>query len=153
MVPGHSYRFAVQATDKAGHVGTLAVSASRRVVVYQDTSSAIVWTSRWTTVRSTAYSGGSDRYATTAGERASWRPTTGIAFAWMARRSTTSGVADIYVDGVRVTAFDLRSSTTLYRRLVVARTISASVAHRIDVRARGTTGRPRIDVDAFVLPR
>jgi hypothetical protein len=153
MTPGHSYRFRVQATDRAGHAGNMAVSASRRVVIYQDSSSAIAWTTRWTVVRSTAYSGGSARYATIAGERARWTPPTGIAFAWVARRSATSGVADVYVDGTRVTSCDLRSSSTLYRRLVVARAFSPSVAHKVDVRVRGTSGRPRVDVDAFVLLR
>jgi subtilisin family serine protease len=153
MTPGHSYRFRVQATDRAGHAGNLAVSASRRVALYQDTSSTVTWTTRWTTVRSTALSGGSARYATIAGERARWKPPTGIAFAWVSRRSATSGVADVYVDGLRVTSYDLRSSTTLYRRLVVARAFSPIVAHTVDVRVRGTAGRPRVDVDAFVLLR
>jgi serine protease len=153
MTPGHSYRFRVQAIDRAGHVGNFAESAARRVVIYQDSSSAIAWTTRWSTVLSTAYSGGSDRYATIAGEQARWTPLTGIAFAWVARRSTTSGVADVYVDGNSVTACDLRSSSTLYRRLVVARALSPSVAHTIQVRVRGTAGRPRVDVDAFVLLR
>jgi hypothetical protein len=153
MASGHSYRFRVQATDRAGHGGNLAESAARRVVIYQNTSTTITWTARWTTVSSTSYSGGSDRYTTIAGEYARWKPSTGIAFAWVSRRSTTSGVADVYVDGTRVTSHDLYSSSTLYRRLVVARAFSSSVAHTVEVRARGTTGRPRVDVDAFVLLR
>jgi hypothetical protein len=71
----------------------------------------------------------------------------------VARRSATSGVADVYVDGHWVTSCDLRSSSTLYRRLVVARALSPSVAHTMEVRVRGTAGRPRVDVDAFVLLR
>jgi Subtilase family len=57
------------------------------------------------------------------------------------------------LDGNWVTTCDLRSSSTLYRRLVVARALSPSVPHTIQVRVRGTAGRPRVDVDAFVLLR
>ena len=59
------------------------------------------------------------------------------------------GKAAIYVDGVKVTTIDLYRSSNKYRQLVGETSWPSAGTHTIAVKVLGTSGRPRIDVDAF----
>ncbi len=76
---------------------------------------------------------------------------TGRNVAWGAPKSAVRGQAEVWVDGVKETTVDLYSSTTLARRVVFSKSWAFSGSHTVEVRVLGTAGRPRVDVDAFVV--
>jgi hypothetical protein len=51
------------------------------------------------------------------------------------------------------TTVDLRTSSTQHRRVVYARTFGSSGTHTIEWRVLGTSGRPMVSLDAFVVLR
>ncbi len=57
----------------------------------------------------------------------------------------------MYVDGTYVQTVDLYSSSTLSRQVVFSKSWATSGSHTLEVRVLGTSGRPRVDVDAFVV--
>ena len=73
----------------------------------------------WTTTASTGAgtdSGGSFATLAVSGYAELSFATSGIQ--WMARTNSTSGIADVYVDGVKQASVDLYSASTAYRQLV-----------------------------------
>ena len=63
------------------------------------------------------------------------------------------GMVRIYVDGTFQANVDLRSATTAHRIAVWQKTWTASAQHTVKVVVLGTSGRPMVDVDAFVVFR
>jgi hypothetical protein len=56
----------------------------------------------------------------------------------------------VYVDNVFVETVDLYSATTAPQSIVFRKNWATSGAHTLEVRVQGTSGRPKVDVDAFV---
>jgi len=50
-----------------------------------------------------------------------------------------------------VTTIDLRRSSAQHRVLVFTRAWATSGKHIMGIRVVGTAGRPRVDVDAFII--
>jgi spore germination protein YaaH len=152
LTPGHSYRFEVRPTDRAGNVGAWIAGPTFRPALTQQTSSAMTWGGTWTTVNDSRFSGGSARIATAAGARATYS-FTGRSIAWVTTFAPNRGIAKVYLDGVLVATIDTGSVTTAYHRVAFAKTWSASGFHTIRIVVAGTAGRPRVDVDAFAVLR
>jgi hypothetical protein len=146
------YRIRVRAVDTAGRRSLWATSPDIRPAAAQDTASAITYAKKWTTRTSGQYYGGTDRSATATGATATYT-FTGRSVAWLSMRTPGSGRAYVYLDGQRVATVDLYAPTIEYRRTVWARSFSASGTHTIRIEGLGTSGRPRIDVDAFLILR
>ncbi|NJD30095.1 MAG: hypothetical protein FIA92_17645, partial [Chloroflexi bacterium] len=70
LKPGHKYRFEVRARDKAGNVGAWKAGPTLKAKLIQQTKAKIVYRGTWRTAWSSAYSGGSVRYATASGAKA-----------------------------------------------------------------------------------
>jgi hypothetical protein len=145
---GHVYRFGVRGFDRASS-STLAVSASTRVVRYEDNSSRVSYRGLWRTSPYANASGGSTHASSTAGASATFS-FTGRAVAWVAPVSSARGSARVYVDGGYVGTVKLTTSTGASRRVVFARSWSAVGRHTVRLVVVGTAGHPRVDVDAFV---
>ena len=58
---------------------------------------------------------------------------TGYDVGWIATRSTSSGKAQIFIDGVLVTTLDLDTSSTAYRKLVFQQHFPTLGAHTLQV--------------------
>jgi hypothetical protein len=145
-----TYRFRVRATDNLSVVSTpFAYGGTFKPVTSDNTSTLIAYTGTWSTGSSSAYFGGTTRYASTAGRSATYS-FTGSSVAWIAYKSTTRGSARVYVDGVLRATVSLYSTTATARAQVFAYNWSTSTAHTIKVVVVGTAGHPRVDIDAFV---
>jgi hypothetical protein len=57
------------------------------------------------------------------------------------------------VNGVYQTTISLYSKVAASRRIVWTKTFDADGPKTIEIRANGTSGRPRIDVDAVLIGR
>ena len=144
-----STRFRVRAIDKAGNaVYSAATSRSGRLV--QNSSSAVHYSSPWGLTTSSSYSGGSARYTSTSGRSASYT-FTGRSIALVVRRGTTRGKVKIYVDGVLQATVDTYRSSTQYRSVVWRQAYPSTVTKTIRVVVLATSGRPRVDLDAFAV--
>jgi hypothetical protein len=149
---GTAYRFRIVAIDHDGNRSAAATSSSNTPRLTQGTSTALHYTSTWRTASSTAYSGGSTRYATTGGASASYTAT-GRAYAFVSTKAANRGKARIYVNGVLKATIDLGTMATTYRAQVWSIRYSTSASRTIKVVVVGTSGRPRVDLDAFIVLR
>jgi hypothetical protein len=69
----------------------------------------------------------------------------------VAPTSSLRGKATIYIDGVYKVTIDLRSSSYVYRRIVYVGNWSSVGTHTIELRVAGTSGRPTVSLDGFVV--
>lgn len=148
LTPGRTYRFRVRALDRAGNASAWVYGPTFRLSAVQQSSTAIAYGGTWRTTTSTSYWGGSAKYATAAGARARIR-VTGRSFAWVAAVGPTRGSARIYVNGVYLRTVSLHAPTSASRRVVFVQHWSSSATRTIEIRVVGTSGRPRVDLDAF----
>jgi hypothetical protein len=145
-------RYRVDAWDHADNWSAPVYTPTLSPRLVQQTSKSLKWSSGWSTVKSSAYSGSSTRYARAAGRSVSYR-FTGRGIALVTTMAKSRGKVRIYLDGVSQGTVDLFSSTTRYRVLAWQKTWGVPGAHTLKVVVLGTTGRPRVDIDAFAVLR
>jgi len=144
--------FAVRATDGPGNLGEWASAAPFEVAVVDDSSAELRRSGGWTGSASAYALGGRSLFATRAG--ALIRHTfTGRAIALVGPRSLARGSAEIWLDGARVATVSQYARTSAARMVLYAANVDPLVPHTIEVRALGTAGHPRFDVDAFLVLR
>ncbi|HSL97655.1 MAG TPA: N-acetylmuramoyl-L-alanine amidase [Candidatus Deferrimicrobiaceae bacterium] len=152
LKPGHTYRFEVRARDKAGNVGPWKAGPTLRPKLFQQTKAAIVYRGTWRTGSSSAYSGGSVRFAKVAGAKAKLT-TRARSLAFVTTRGPNRGAVKVYVDGSLAATIDLYAPTRTTRYVAFSKTWSSVGYHTIKIVVVGTAGRPRVDVDAFEVLR
>jgi hypothetical protein len=150
--PGHTYRYEVRARDKAGNVGAWKAGPTFRAKLIQQTKAKIKYQGGWTTQWSSAYSGGSLRYATAAGARATIT-TKARSLAFVTTRGPNRGAVRIYIDGSLAATVDLHAASVQTRFVAFSKTWASTGYHTIRVEVVGTNGRPRVDLDAFEVLR
>ncbi|MEV6290557.1 peptidoglycan recognition protein [Streptomyces sp. NPDC051896] len=142
---GTAATWSMRAYDYAGNYRTS--SPSYTPVILQETSA--VKSGSWTTRSSTSYLGGTSYSSGSKGASLSWT-FTGRSASWVVSRASSSGQAYVYVDGVKVSTVDLKSSTTLYRQAIWTKTWSSSAKHTVKIVVVATSGRPTITTDGLV---
>lgn len=144
--------YAVRATDAPGNVGAWAAAAPVQVRVVSESSTAVRKSSGWMRFSATDALGGRFLYSDRSG---SWmRYTfTGSGIAVVGRKGPTRGKAEIRIDGVLVKTVSAYAPTRSGRWVLFAAAVDPSRAHTIEVRVVGVSGRPRFDVDAFLVLR
>jgi subtilisin family serine protease len=142
------FQHRIRSTDAAGNVGPFSEGPTFRLRNVSEGTSAATWSSGWSTATTTSALGGRMRYATKAGASVTFR-FTGRAVGWVSVRATTRGNARVSIDGTTVGTVYLYGSTA-YRRLVFARHPTPGT-HTLKITVLGTSGRPRVDVDGFIV--
>ncbi|MFD7433057.1 N-acetylmuramoyl-L-alanine amidase [Streptomyces sp. NPDC059861] len=142
---GTAATWSMQAFDYAGNYRT--ASAPYTPVILQETSA--VKSGSWTTRSSTSYLGGKSYSSGSKSASLTWT-FTGRSASWVVSRASTSGQAYVYVDGVKVSTVDLKSSTTLYRQAIWTKTWTSSAKHTVKIVVVATSGRPTITTDGLV---
>jgi hypothetical protein len=69
----------------------------------------------------------------------------------VSREARLAGEFQVFVDGEDVGIVDLKSRWRQFQRVVFARSWPTSGEHTVRLVALGTEGRPRVDLDAFVV--
>ncbi|CAN5557879.1 hypothetical protein BH20CHL6_BH20CHL6_08180 [soil metagenome] len=144
------YTFAVRARDAAGNWSDWMIANRLRPLLTESHYARVSYGGDWKKQALTDASGGSVHHARVRGARAILE-FTGSSVSWISTLAPVRGRARIYVDGLYVRTIDLRRTTTVTRRVVFATSWAASGGHRLEIRVAGTAGRPRVDVDAFVV--
>ena len=158
LTPGNAYQFRVRAQDQLGNWSAWQQGLDFNVGAYQESDSAIVYTGAWSAQSFSSAYGGSLKY--TSGTKSQQAKFTffGGEVAWVTQKGIDRGMADIYLDGVKVSTVDLYSDPGEPRKVVFAKKgLDPTVEHTLEVRALGTkntaSSGKRVDVDAFVVLR
>ena len=152
LTPGHSYRFEVRATDRAGNVGAWVAGPTIRAYLPQQSTASLAWSGSWTSVGDGRFSGASARWATAAGARVTYS-FCGRAVAWVSTYAYNHGAARVYLDGTLAMTVDTYAAAAAFRRVAFAKTWASSGCHTIRIVVLGTASRARVDVDAFEVLR
>ena len=152
LTPGHTYRFQVRASDRAGNVGGWVAGPTIRSYLPQQTNTAITWKGTWSKVQDRRFSGSSERFATAPGASVKYA-FAGRAIAWVTTLTQARGSARVYVDGALVATVNLSATATTFRRVVFAKSWSTSGYHTLRIVVVGTGTHPRVDVDALEVLR
>lgn len=147
---GKTYRFRVRATDNDNNTSATVAGPTVSTTLKQQTSSSVAYRGTWGSSSSTAFSGGSVKRSSTKGASATFT-FTGRSVAWVTTTAKNRGKAKLYLDGTYIKTVDLYALTTAYRVQVYAKTFSKSGTHTLRIVVLGTSGRPRVDVDAFAV--
>lgn len=142
---GAATSWAMTAYDLAGNTASASVSGTP--VIVQESSATKTGT--WTTKSSSSYLGGKSYSSSSKNASLSWT-FTGRSVALIASRATTSGQVYVYVDGVKVSTVDLKSSTTKYRDALWTKSWTSSAKHTVKIVVVATSGRPTVTTDGIV---
>jgi hypothetical protein len=149
---GVIHRFRVRAQDSDGIWSPWAESVPYTPANIGDRSSLVTYGGPWWKSSSTWATGGSITSSGQRGATARHR-FTGRGVAVIAPTYTNRGKANIYIDGVYRSTIDLATSSPYHRRVVWAHDFGASGTHTIELRVLGTSGRPTVSLDGFVILR
>ena len=149
LKPAAGYLVGVRSGDSEGRWSDWKTTGFDLRLV-QGEGSAVAFAGGWTKAGMVKASGGAVRYSKNSGATARLS-FTGRSLSLVATTAPTRGKADVYLDGKLVTTLDLYSATADFRRLVFSHGWASSGSHTVEVRVKGTSGRPRVDVDAFVI--
>jgi uncharacterized protein YkwD len=129
--------------DPTAH--TLSTAGATR---YQQTNTSIVKVGTWYNYAKTLASGGSYGRSYTSGASATIY-FTGNRLDWIAMKGTTTGIADVYLDGVKKATINLASSTAVYNVKVWSTGTLAYGAHTVKlVRSSGSAAGRYLTLDA-----
>jgi CSLREA domain-containing protein len=149
LAPSKTYRFRVRAVDRDGNASGWVAGPTFSTKLTQQTGAT--FSAGWATKTDPLASGGSTRAATKAGAWAKYS-FTARSFALVTTVGPGRGKVKVYVDGVLRSTVDLGGALT-YRKQVYQRTWTSSGTHTVKLVVVGTSGRPRVDVDAFARLR
>ncbi len=145
VTPGKVYQFQVRAQDKAGNFSGWVQSKRFKALVYQEAAASITYTGTWTRQYLSYASGLYSKYTISGAAGASFAYN-GSDVALVAHKSSLRGVATINTQLV-----DLYSKTLLPRRVVYSANFDGNDTRSVAVDVAGTSGRPRFDIDAFIV--
>ena len=148
MTSGQATRFRVRATDHDGTTSSWAATL-RTASLVQQTAATVTRTGTWSTATGTGYSGGSTSRSIAKGASTTL-VFTGYEVALVSTLAMSCGRVNLYADSKAVDVLDLQATDG--PRFVLGRqAFGTSARHTLKVVVQGTAGRPRVDVDAFVV--
>jgi hypothetical protein len=149
LTPGRQYRFRIRATDREGNTSTYLTWPTLAPSLHQETSSLAKYTGYWTASKNTKMSAGGGRYTSSSTRRFTF-VFTGRNVAWVATKTTSSGRAQVFIDGAYQRTINLDAAATTYRQIVFSKVYPAKSPHTMEIRPLGDG---RVDVDAIVVIR
>jgi hypothetical protein len=147
--PGQRNHFAVRTVDRAGNTGSRS-GPDFVLRVRDDRHASIRYAGSWKSTASSSASGGTLRRSSTAGATASLT-FIGRAVAWVAPVGPNLGSADVLIVGRRVATVNLYRKTASYRQVVWSRSWTTAGSHTLTIRVKGTSGHPRVGIDAILI--
>jgi len=146
---GARYTVEVRGKDKLNNVDQEDQYLGSVTRIAQDKSASVHYHGSWSTKSATSASGGTIHTTTASGATVTYSAT-GIAFGLVVTKGPGRGKLSVSVDGGPAVVIDARKSTTAYRQVVWQATTGYGT-HTIRVKALGTSGRPRVDIDAILV--
>ncbi len=148
---GHSYRFKVSATDKAGNTSSASEGKTYKLSAFQENSGAIKYSSGWKRHTLAGSYGGSVDYATAAGKTATLT-FTGFEVAWVSTEGSTRGSATIRLNSGSPSTISTHATSSSTAEIVDTLLGSTGTAKKkLVIKLLGTAKHPRVDIDAFIV--
>jgi Pro-kumamolisin, activation domain len=149
ITAGHTYQYKVTAADNAGNTSAATAGSSYKLSLVQENSGAIKYSAGWKRQALTGAYGGQVEYANVAGKTATLT-IKGTQIAWVSTQGPTRGSASVKLDsGATVT---INTHTTSPQTAHIVDVVSgAAGTHTLVVKVLGTSGHPRVDIDAFLV--
>jgi kumamolisin len=148
---GHSYKFGVSATDKAGNVGAINYSNNVKLTVLQEKASGISYVKSWTRATDSSASGGKQELTSDNNAKSTYAFTGARTIAWVGQTGTGFGSAGVHIDSGSSTTVDSHASSGTHRVVLAALSSSGSGSHTFTINNQATSGHPKIAVDAIVV--
>ncbi|HUG47044.1 MAG TPA: S8 family serine peptidase [Candidatus Limnocylindria bacterium] len=146
--PGSAYRYRVRVRQDNSWGAWLLGASTTATPHYAGETVAL--TGSWTGFSNAGAYSETPAYSGQAGARATLA-FSGRSVSWITTRGPGRGRARVYLDGTLAATIDLRASSVQHRRVAFAKSWATSGEHTIVVEVLGTSGRPRVDVDAIVV--
>jgi GH25 family lysozyme M1 (1,4-beta-N-acetylmuramidase) len=146
---GAVYRYRLAATDRLGNVTAWTYGRPFKALLVQQSHTSVTYGGAWHPSFVSDASGGTLKYATTAGAWASYA-VYGSSAAWVAYTGPGRGYARVYLNGVYQKTISLHASTNSARRIVFAARWGSMSGRALKVVTVGGSTHPRVDVDAFL---
>jgi hypothetical protein len=146
--PDESHRFRIRATDRSGNTAKWVVSKLFQTNLLQEDTAGTSYDADWKPATLLGANGGSVMTTSTIGAKATFS-FTGDAIGLVMSKGPDRGAVTVYLDGVKIKTLDLYAMNSSTNRLVFSKNYNAVKAHVLTLVAKGTSGRPTIDVDAF----
>ncbi|MEJ7748560.1 MAG: S8 family serine peptidase [Candidatus Limnocylindrales bacterium] len=148
-----SHEFRVRASDSVGNWSPWArIATDQRFRTVGDRSASVTYGGTWRRAEVASATNGVRTTSSRAGSVA--RLTfTGRGIAVVMPRSRVRGKVGVYLDGALAATVDTRAATVQARRVVFQRTWTRSGTHTIRLRVAGTSRRPVVSLDGFVILR
>ena len=150
LAPGSSYRFAVRSRDAAGNVSPWMYGSTFTVADHSEVDNAVSYSGNWGVYPWSSADGGQLAVSATAGDTVSFT-FTGSNIAWVGTGATNRGEAYVYLDGQYQFTVDEYAASTAARSLVVVGNWSTVSQHTLTLQVVGTSGRPSVDIDSFIV--
>jgi subtilisin family serine protease len=141
-------RFQVRATDARGAVGGYAQGPQVTPTLSEQSAASL--SGRWSTVNSSAASGGSSVQIKTTGATATYT-FTGTGVSWFGKTASNGGRAQVFVDGTLQGIVDLYSYTAANKRVLFSSKALTSGSHTLVIKVYDNSGY--VDIDGFVTVR
>ena len=148
LAPGHSYQYQVRATDHANNTSAFVAFGAFKLNLVQENGAGVTYSAGWTRQALAGSSGGSVDFSTAAGKTAKF-PLKAKEFAWVSTKATNRGIGSVKFDSTAAVNVDTKGSSTSAATIVFAKAFAFG-QHTFVITNLGTSGRPRIDVDALV---
>jgi parallel beta-helix repeat protein len=138
--------------------GTSAYAATTPIYkttgTYENNNANLVYAGAWSTMYSGSDSGGNIQYLNGAGS-VSFK-FKGTTVQWFSRTTSSSGIANVYIDGVKVASVDRYSATAVYKVKVFEKTGLTDANHEIKIEYSGkknvASSGKNLLIDSIVIP-
>jgi hypothetical protein len=147
--PGTPTFWQIQASDPNGHTAVTAGIPVQAAVDAQNSRSS-GYSGTWSTVKAGGALGGAEHRSTAAGASVTYT-FTGRSIAWVGSRDKTSGNADVFADGRKITTTNQYSGVTQPARVLCSLSWPNVGTHTITIVNRPSGTRNRTAVDGFVV--
>jgi hypothetical protein len=117
---------------------------------YSDRSASITYAGSWSSASYAGYAGGTVRYSTRAGAKATFT-FTGTRIVWYGPIGPTRGSARITIDGVYRKTVDLHRTSFSAHVAVYSGSWTTARQHTITIEVVGTAGHPMVAIDEFAV--
>jgi hypothetical protein len=146
-----TYRYRVTAIDNANNASVPRYGTTFKTVSYNESNTALKYSSTWALSTSPVYIGGKARHTGTANRSVSLT-FTGSRIAWLGRTTPQSGSAKVYINGALMATVNLNSATPVDRKLVWSKAFGSVATRTLKIVVVGTAGHPDVILDQiFVL--
>jgi hypothetical protein len=148
LATGHHYRYRARAIATTAQAGSWSTGPTVTVRGISDRSSAVRYSSGWSSASLSSYIDAEVRYTRTSQATATLL-FDGRSVSWNGPAGPTRGSAKVYLDGHYVATVSAYASSFSARRVLFAYRAGTAGSHTLTIKALGTSGHPVVAIDWF----